>query len=246
MYFNTSYIFFRCEFDFRYCVALANPQRRKRLKEAFKHIEHENRVSRGHLVAFLHVQEKAWTLWVECAPNDRQEQTVEKRLKQGFRRVTLSETPKVEDEKPAFRRSWRSRANKPKEEQEPKRTDLDLVNGDMFDLEVSGDLRVAEEDTGKHFMGLHFHERLPENYRKFLIEPITIQEGEYESVSGVLSCYVDSKDGDSQQVRKCVRTFELSMDAEEVRDYFWVEPEPEPEPEPVRKEEVSISALTNH
>ena len=44
--------------SFRFCIALAKPSRRKRLKEAFKHIDREQRVKRGDVIPFLHLQEK--------------------------------------------------------------------------------------------------------------------------------------------------------------------------------------------
>ena len=43
---------------FRFCIALAKPSRRKRLKEAFKHIDREQRVKRGDVLPFIHLQEK--------------------------------------------------------------------------------------------------------------------------------------------------------------------------------------------
>ena len=51
-----------CFSGLRFCIALAKPSRRKRLKEAFKHIDREQRVKRGDVVPFIHLQEKVSSL----------------------------------------------------------------------------------------------------------------------------------------------------------------------------------------
>lgn len=229
-------------FYYRYCVALARPHRKKRLKEAINHIEHENKVVRGEILSFIHIQEKTWTLWFECVRNEKITEVLDKRQDQGFRRIRVTEKPvEPEAEGGGFHRSWRSRP-KPKEEK-VERTDLDLINGGKFDLEVGGGVKISEEDSGKAFMGIHYHEILPENYRKFLVEPCHPQKGNYKPISCSLKCFNESLDDEGQLVRKCVRTYETEIEEEAVEAYFYVEPEPEPQEE-TKKDEVSVKPCT--
>ena len=152
--------------------------------------------------------------------------------------MKITEKPQ-EPEGTGQRRNWRSRSRPANEEQKTERNDLDLVNGEKLELDVGGDLRVCEDDSGKGFMGIHYHERLPENYRKFLVEPTKPQKDDYRALLGTVRCHSEHVDEEGQTNQKCVRTFDVEIEEEAVRAFFYVEPEPEPEPE-VKKEEVSL------
>ena len=83
-----------------------------------------------------------WTLWFDVVPNSTREDTINRRLQQGFRRITQPEAvPVTEPDNPnkvVIRRNWRNKRQTQEEKKE--RTDLDLVNGSQFDLEISGEI----------------------------------------------------------------------------------------------------------
>ena len=90
----------------------------------------------------IHNDFQIWTLWFDIVPNSAREDTINKRLQQGFRRITQPEiVPAEEPDNPnkvVIRRNWRNRKQMQQEEKK-ERTDLDLVNGSQFDLEISGE-----------------------------------------------------------------------------------------------------------
>lgn len=169
----------------RFCVALAMSKRRKRLKGTFKHIQRELHVTRGEIIPFLHLEEKTWTLLFDCVPNDHKEEIINKRLGQGFRKIEQMILV-VEEEEKRTRRHMRAR--KPEDKRTLERTDLDLVPGLVYDLEIGGDLQICDDDVGKFFTGLHYHERLSDNYRKFAVKPRDYMEDEAgaKTLTGIL------------------------------------------------------------
>ena len=132
----------------------------------------------------------------------------------------------------------RNRWNKTKvEDKKAERQDLDLVNAVPYFVDVGGDVNISEEEMGKAYLGLHFHDSLPENYRKFIVEPKQIPEGKI--LTGILRAY---REDEHTKDRKSVKTFDFDVEPEAVKAYFYVEPDPEPEqeaePEPEPDEEV--------
>ncbi len=63
------------------------------------------------------------------------------------------------------------RRAQPKQPEKVERHDIDLYSGGSVDLDLSGDVTILDEDLGRQFMGLHFHDMLRENYRKFQVQP---------------------------------------------------------------------------
>ncbi|ELT97503.1 hypothetical protein CAPTEDRAFT_221462 [Capitella teleta] len=236
--FTKSSVMFDTKFLTKYCVALAKPGRRKRLKEAFKHLEAENCVVRGDVVAFLHLQEKLWTLWMECIPIERLAAVTEKRLKQGFVKVRVTEDYLQQEDasKPVFRQTWRSRRKQPveTEEKKVKRKDLDFVNGKVFNVDVSGDVVVCNEDSQRSSVDLQYHERLPENFRRFNVEPKPIGDGR------IVTVFLKVSTEDQKEKKKVLcRTFEFDVESEKVNAYFYEPPE-QPEIELLREAEPEI------
>ncbi len=157
------------------------------------------------------------------------EDTVNKRLEQGFRRITLREVvPEPEDpNRIIIRRNWRSkRVPREPEEKLDQNRDLDLNNGSQFDLELSGDLAVTFDDPSQGFMGLHFHDLLKENYRKFQVQPAS-QDLVEKHHSARASLKMFSSD-ETTGSRVCVRVFDIEVKPQAVADFFYVEPDPEP------------------
>ena len=174
-------------------------------------------------------QDRLWTLWFDVVPTSRIGPTIDKRLQQGFRQIKkmyLPDLPTEEPEdKPLIRKSWRSKSARPEAEKLPDRDDLDLINDGFFELEIGGDVRLCDEDTGRNNLELKYMDRSPENYRRFFVEPLQINEGSI--LTGFLKCYVTDSSGD----KRCVRSFDFDVGPETVAAYHYVEPEPEPEPE---------------
>ena len=221
-------------------MALARPQRIRRLKEAFKHMTDDSCTTRGQLLSFIHIQEKLWTLWFECVPTERMEAVVTKRRSQGFIQCKKTEIVEEEDDdKPAFRKNWRLRSKPgPKK---PQRTDLDFLNGQCFDLCISGDIIISEEDSGKKNTSLYFLDRLPENYRKFLIEPGKFEDGQV----ALCNLKIVTADTENEGKTKTVAAYSYEVDAAAVKAYHYVEPEPEPEPPtPTPTPEVEVKPET--
>ena len=189
---------------------------------------------RGEILPFIFIQEKEWTLWFECVPLGKVDATIAKREKDGFRSVGQSTLPltilKEAEDKTPSRRNWRTKSKLVDTSKSDNKKDLDLVSGMAIELEIGGDLAVCEDDSSRNYLYLHFHEKLQENYRKFLVEPkpITAQS----IVTGMMKCFIQEEDED----RRCIRAYDFDMDRESVAAYFYVEPEPQPEPEPVPKE----------
>lgn len=206
-------------------MALAKPQRIKRLREAFKHMNDDSNVTRGELLPFIHLQEKLWTLWFECIPTERKEAIMTKRRSQGFVACTKVDlVDEDDDDVPSFRKHWKSRQKQgPKK---PQRNDMDLKNGQSFELHISGDVMISEEDPGTKNSMLYFLDRLPENYRKFLIEPTVKEEG--KSAIGNLKALVPDPDNEGKM--KAVVAYSFEVNVADVAAYHYVEPEPEPEP----------------
>ena len=223
----------------RYCVALCRPQRRKRMKETFRHIHEEELVVRGEILVFVHVAEKLWTMCVEMAPSGHTPRVVETRERQGYRHIAKSfAPPPVVESTTSFssRRVFRQqqRVEPPKKVE---RTDLNLVSGRVFELQLTGDVQIGSDDPGRFNTGLRYEERLAKNYRHFIIEPTSIEK--CCPLKAQLRCYVTGAEGAT-----CVRTFDLDFELEAVKAYLdkgvdeaVVEP---PELEPI-KSEVTIT-----
>ena len=166
------------------------------------------------------------------------------RLQQGFRQINKTEKAAEQlDEKPVLiRKSWRARAKAAEDEpKKPDRDDLDLFNGCKIELEIEGDIEIADDDTSRGYMGLHYYESLPQNFRKFNVRP---KEGVEEDkiATGILRCY--TSETENGHTRQCIRTFDFDIDPEAVAAYRYVEPEPEPEQEPEPLETIEESPPT--
>ncbi len=200
---------------------------------------------RGDIVPFIHISDKSWTLWFDCVPTGQIEEIVNKRLSQGFRRIeqtqVIEEDP--DDSKPMFRsRTWRSRQKQTDEKKKSERTDLALVEGKMYQIEIGGDVIVCDDDLGRHNLGLQFHDKLPDNYRRFAVEPHPPEEG--KMCTGIIKVFADegrTEEGGSGTLR-CWRTFDYDVDPNAVKAYMYVEPEPEPRPVTNHVQEVVITA----
>ena len=125
------------------------------------------------------------------------------------------------------RKSWRSRKQAP-QEKKTERPHLDLIPGRSLEIEVSGDVTVCDDDTGGAFLGLSYNQRLPENYRRFFVEPR--EEDEARLATAFIKLYVE--DMSQPDNRRCVRLYDYDVEADDVKAYHYVEPEPKPEPEP--------------
>ena len=159
----------------------------------------------------------------------RVDDVINKRLREGFRVIKKTEGMEEEEseEQPVFRRHWKSRA-RPVEPTKTKRPELELSNGAKFEIHVGGDIRVCRDDPSRGCMHISYHEMLPNNYRKFKVEPLPVEES--KTITCIIRCYL------GEESSKCVRTYDFDIEPEAVADYFYVEPEPEPEPEPEIKE----------
>jgi len=109
----------------------------------------------------------------------------------------------------------------------PKRKLNDLVirNGTAFELEISGDISVSEDDPGRNNMLLIYHEKLSRNFRRFQVVPKFQPTESDKRLVGVLKVYVPNPslpDG-----RKCERAYDFDIEPEAVEAFFYVEPEPE-------------------
>ena len=238
MFINKQFSCFSCLSTHRYCVAMSKPKRKRRLVNAFKHLQEEEDSTRGQILAFIHIQEKLWTLWVEICKDEDVKKCIEKREDQGFRMVLKVAVPVVEEKQP-FRHSWRNKKAEPAVEK-PKRDGVDLLEGQVFQFDLSGDVKLCSESSANTFLGVHYHDRLSENYKRIFVEPGDNPEESYKDISGKLNIYTTVE---SKEKRECIQSFEVWASAEEVEKYFYVrpptpepEPEPEVEPEPVVEE----------
>ncbi len=218
---------------FSYCVALATPNRKRRLLECFAHMEREKSAIRGEILPFIHIQEKTWTLWIECVPNERVNKVLDKRQKEGFLRIRKTDLPIMTDtpkkvEPVAIRKTSKSRPSpKVVVEGAKERVGIDLVSGSAFDIEICGDIKLSEEDPGHVNLRLQYHSRVPENYRRFIVEPVPMEDDFSRVCTGFIKCYASGPSGE----RFCVRHFDFDIETSAVRAYLHVEPEAEPEPE---------------
>ncbi|KAI0234863.1 hypothetical protein LSAT2_014760 [Lamellibrachia satsuma] len=211
----------------RYCVVLCRPQRRKRMKETFRHIRDDERVVRGEILVFVHTEAELWNLWVHAVPHDQASALIDQRELQGFRQIAKSFTaqPEVADTSTSFSRrtSWRVRRTATASSMiVPKvdRTDIDLMSERVIELQLSGDICVSSEDPGRQYMGLRFDERLPQNYRHFVVEPTSTDA--CHPLTAQLRCYMSGADGVT-----CVRTFDIDFELEAVKAYLHTEEEVE-------------------
>ena len=204
-------------------MALCRPQRRRRLREVFRHLRAEQHVTRGHILPFLHTGEKTWTLCFDavslCAVAGR----VETRTAQGFRLVRQLS---LADHSPAVDESFSSRRQRhcvPPAARLVVRDDLDLVRDRVFELNVGDDVRVCGDDPGAGCMALQYEQLLPESYRRFCIEPVEASE---RPLTGILRVYVqDSRAPDGE---RCVRAYDFDIAAEVVRAHRPAEKVPPP------------------
>ena len=205
-------------------MALAAPQRRKRLVNTFRFIHKEDQSIRGQVLPFVHIQEKLWTLFVEVTPNDKVDEVIARRQEEGFQLAERVEViPEViEDKLPP--RLHKTKPPEPK----PERADLDLTQGRVFNIELTGDILLNTETNPNVHKGLYYHHLLDENYRKFFIEPKLVSE--YVDVTATLKINAIYPDNNLMQPQ-CLRSFDINVGAEKVENFFY-EPPPTPTPEP--------------
>ncbi len=127
------------------------------------------------------------------------------------------------------------RRAQPKQPEKVERQDIDLYSGGSVDLDLSGDISVVDEDMGRQYMGLHFHDMLRENYRKFQVQPKPNLVEEKRPAKAIIRIF---QNRESEGTRSCIRTFDLELDYQSVVDYYYVEPEPEPVIEVVPEPEI--------
>lgn len=219
-------------------MALAKPERRRRMPNIFKLLQDDGDTKRGQIVSFLHIQEKLWTMWIECVPNESLDKCIKKREGQGFRKVESVPIPEVIPENRPFRRQSRQSNKQKVDQQKPKRDDVDLIEGMLFQLDLNGEITMCSDDASGSYKQIHYHSKLDENYRRFFVQPIQPdEEGKYKSLNSVLNVNIVDKNGENTQ---CVKSFRLEVSEQEVTDFFYEPPptpEPEPEPEPEQEPE---------
>ena len=182
---------------------------------------------RGEILVFVHIEAELWNLWVHAVPHDQASALIDQRELQGFRQIVKSFAvqPEVADTSTSFSRrsNWRVRRTATASSMiVPKvdRTDIDLMSERVIELQLSGDICVSSEDPGRQYMGLRFDERLPQNYRHFVVEPTSTDE--CHPLTAQLRCYMSGADGVT-----CVRTFDIDFDLEAVNAYLHTEKEVE-------------------
>ena len=168
---------------------------------------------RGEILVFVHVAEKLWTMCVEMAPSGHTPRVVETRERQGYRHIAKTFAPPPVESTTSFSSRRVYRQAKPEPPKKVERTDLDLVSGRVFELQLTGDVQIASDDPGRFNTGIRFEERLEKNYRHFIIEPTSIEK--CCPLTAQLRCYVTGAEGAT-----CVRTFDIDFELEAVKAYL--------------------------
>ena len=201
------------------------------MKETFRHIQEDERAIRGDILVFVHVEKKLWNIYLEAVPHDHISAVVIARENEGLQHVSKTfvavQPDVVESAVQLSRRNstWRQRHSSPPTER-PKRTDredIDLVSGRVFELQLSGDVRMCGE--GAAHTGLRFDERLSDSCRHFSVEPTSMDE--CRPLVAQLRCFAPVTDGAGTS--KCVRTFDIEFELEAVKAYLCWEEETTPE-----------------
>lgn len=221
---------------YSYCVAIAAPDRKRRLREAFQHVDASSNKTRCELVPFLYMLDKQWTVWLDIIPAHRLEDVTANRLRQGFKQLTQTVTVVTQLYKDEEGRvnARKSRGNKSFMNEMDTANGVDIVNGEILAAEIDGDVSVCrgDEDTGgvpaaAPDMSLVYHDKLPENYRQWNVAPLSSSDGMPKPSLKVVIL--------RDAIR--LRTYKFELSPEAVRAYHYVEPVEQP-PEPV-KESVS-------
>ena len=228
----------------RFCIALAAPQRKRRLPQTFTRLSSEHHLIRGEILAFIHIQEKTWTLWFDIVPSGAIDSCISDRLQQGFHPIRKIETTIIKDEKETFssRRGGRKDRFKTTTTEEKKvRTDLDISDTTVYELVISGDINIMSDDPSYGNMDVHFCSLLRDSYRKFSVQPDELDES--RDVVSEIKCFLVNQ---STKERTLVRSYELTATKAEVEAFRYVEPEVEPEPENTLDEKIDIVIPDNH
>ncbi|CAH1797352.1 unnamed protein product [Owenia fusiformis] len=224
----------------KYVVALSRPQRKRRLTEAFRIFDTQNRVVTGEILTFIKMEEKLWLLAVEIVQKNDIEKSIKDKENDGFEMVEKVEI--VKEEKQVFRKHYKAaRKDYSKMQEKPDDPNVNLINNSVFDLELQGDLCVYESNS--HYVTnqfkLPYSEIIGNNHRLYEIQPklkdgvvdIGVNGYDCEATLNILNKSPVNKDDP-----ECIRTFRISIESSRVAKYFYEEPvpdEPEPEPEPV-------------
>ena len=162
-------------------MAIAAPNRKRRLRESFRHVEGCANKFRCDIIPFIHLSEKHWTLWVDFVPLHRVDETVSNRMRQGFKRFSqsvslVSQLHKDDGGSVSTRRTNRPKSAILNDALMAERNDIDVSNGEFLNMEIDGDIAVCREDNETVDMSLIYHDKLPSNYRQFSVEPLLSSE----------------------------------------------------------------------
>jgi len=197
-------------------VAFVKPGREQRVCEILKLAEDKLNTVRGDIVPYFHIEGKVWTLWMDCLRTDRLQTTVDHIENQlGLRIVhQTSYLPSASSTK-LFKVNPKGVGCK------GLHNELILANGSTFEVEISGDLKVAvdslQEDENPSAY-ISYHDKLEQNYRRMEVVPISDCHTDGKSLTGIIRVYSTSV----VEGRNCVRTYEMTIDQEAVEDYYAV------------------------
>lgn len=182
-------------------------------------LQEKNNTQRGEIIPFFYSTGKTWIIWFDCVQKEKIDVTLDRITKEGFQ--VVEQTSLL----PRMDLGLLGKSGMTPRRPKRKVNDLVIRNGAAFELEVSGDIAVSEDEPGRNNMLLVYHEKLSRNFRRFQVVPKFQPTESDRRLVGVLKVYVPSPslpDG-----RKCERAYDFDIDPEAVEEFFHVEPEPE-------------------
>lgn len=187
--------------------------------EAATSLLEKNNTRHGEIIPFFYHIGKTWIIWFDCVPKEKIEATTEKIAKEGFQ--VIEQTSLL----PRMDLGMMVKSGATPRRPKRKLNDLIIKNGTAFELEVSGDIAVSEDEPGRNNMQLLYHEKLSRNFRRFQVVPKFQPTESDRRLVGVLKVYVPNPSLPSG--RKCERAYDFDIEPEAVEAFFYVEPEPE-------------------
>ncbi|ESO88504.1 hypothetical protein LOTGIDRAFT_234556 [Lottia gigantea] len=210
----------------RFCVAISNPERKPRLREAIRFVEGSNDTDKGEIVLYLSLQEKSWEGVVECLPEHKAKSRIADRQDRGFKVINkVKVVPKVEEKRVYSRRYIPPKETKPVEPE-----GFDIYDGLSWEICVGSDIKITNDSDISDNSELCYYRHLPESYRKFEFEPLKNDENTLSGVVELVPIGIE----DEQLIKRLTIRFEFVIDEDTVKNYFKPEFVPEPEPEKIR------------
>ena len=150
---------------FRFCVALVRPGSITRLPGMFDLVDKSSsRLTSGEILPFVRFEAGRWTVCVDFASTANLESIKSGRVEQGYREIQPAKSTLPQQLQGRMDRLEWMAANF-----FTNKKDVEMSNGDLLTVQVSGDVEMCED--GSTSVGIRFHAKLKENCRTLDIRP---------------------------------------------------------------------------